>query len=59
LNLVAVARDRLAGPLVVVLGEAASEWEWALRELGVACVVDEFIGGGPLAAQCRRLLSMA
>jgi hypothetical protein len=58
LNTIAAGSDLQSGRLVVVLDEASRGWEWALREAGVADVVDEFSGGGAVAALCRRLLRL-
>lgn len=44
-------------PVLALLRRGELAWEWPLRELGVAAVLDEFIGGRRLADACERLLA--
>ncbi len=47
-------RERLEPHVIVVAPGELISLEWTLRELGASCVVDEFVGGKPLALLCER-----
>jgi DNA-binding NtrC family response regulator len=50
-------RRRLHALPIVVASTAQPDLEWPARELGAAAFITDTIGGGALAALCRRMLA--